>query len=360
MLLLIKWQKVLIPDIRVKLDRTSWKRAISFLPHEPLPITLYAEMMREDEMHVEREAAIAAVEEMLSSAFVELSETENSILSVLLTQYKDRKPGLQSKGLYESLKNPTISVGSIRSAMQRLQEKIARYNEQARKPVKVIVTDSPYRLLIPSREMPDANVRLLLDRNDRSDPFPRIIHGDCEDIFFMTIASQDTFAEKIEPWFRAGSVKTKHFRVLALKPNSGSNFTVQALAAVFGLNEGTLKNNIELAWKNWKGLEDQHPSVVEVYGYDSIPTALAVFDDQTMRVEFLPFNPVGGERRSLNRPAIIIDAVNNQPGYAYFRKWFDDLWFTAMYNAKEEEVHENWRERRKALLKEWHSSSERR
>jgi hypothetical protein len=52
---------------------------------------------------------------------------------------------------------------------------------------------------------------------------------------------------------------------------------------------------------------------------------VGVCNDGELKIELAPYNPMGGPRNAKSRPAFILTSANQPEGYAYFRKWFIDL-----------------------------------
>jgi hypothetical protein len=306
---------------------------------------------------VSRDEAITHFEIMLSALKFQAGGTNTRILRALFELWKgDPDAGLSGTELFGRLgSNLAIIEDSLRPAIGKLRLRLAAYNDRFKKPVRFQVSfGPPYQLLVsPSQTQHHDFVPIIFGRGNPIDPFEEIICGESEDVLFVGIASQQAFGEHIEPWFDKGRIKAKHFRVLTWRPKSDD--VIDLFANHIGISKRVLIRNIRGAWENWKQLENDHETTVEVYGYSS-PPALAVSNDEIIKVEMIPFNGTAdGGRDWLHRPSIVLNTTDHPRGFEYFRKWFDDLWFSAMLESirdpqLDSQVHRYWRDRRKAIL----------
>jgi len=258
----------------------------------------------------------------------------------------------------------------VRNAIDKIRDELlpAYYAANPHAPIRFTIPLSPkgtrgWKLTI-LRQRPMTvtadYIRLFLRRNEPGNPFEEIVCSPSEVVLFMSIASVPAYYEHIEPWFQERRIRARHFRVLTWRPPPQSERMIEAAADTFGQDKGSLKGNIDLAWERWKSLEleilkDKHAPRLEVYAYHVFPTALAIYNDDAIKVEFLPFNPKGGARSSTNHPQILINAADYRRAYDYFRGWFDDIWFRSMHatladERLDAEVHPYWRDRRKPIL----------
>jgi hypothetical protein len=226
----------------------------------------------------------------------QFTELEKQILAIL---FELRRSDVTAKLTESQIKEklPPLSIGpdSFRPAVAKLRQKLSAYNRKST--TKFTIPLRHYRLVIFQNESKQKvkppksdTVRLLLERATSQDPFEQIICGSSEDVVYLSIASQTTFDEQIQPWFKAKQIRAKHFRVLTWQPRK--KILINALANLVGLDEQVTYSYIKNSWNKWKRLEKAYEAV-EVYGYNLFPTIGGVCNDQQMRVELVPFNCIG-------------------------------------------------------------------
>lgn len=290
-------------------------------------------------------------EQMLATG--EFSDSlHEPILLNLFDRLKARRGArTPQKELYDALsKTFSFSEDSLRPSIRSLRDKLLRYNLAHRPPIEFTIPVKRYVLVVTRSESKSepGRVRLLLRRGAPGDLFEKIVCDPSDSVLFVGLAAKPVFDEYLKPWFKKARIRTKHFRVLTWRPAKG---LVDVVAAHLGQNAEDLAKNIESAWKEWQELQASHPHV-EVYGYAAVPTVLGVCNDQYLKAEFVPVNGPGGTRASSVRPSIIIERGVNPDAYNYFRAWFDDLWFSAMGRARQQDVHPRWRVVRNQLLRQ--------
>lgn len=286
------------------------------------------------------EDASRLFERLLSSKPFRQTGNCRSVLELLIRRWTDRKGPVSPKDLLTHLRrDENTQISPIKA---RIRKKLDIFNRDSDCQFVFTLPEGKgnCQLVIERRSAHregDGGVSIIFGRSDPKDPFEDIICRSKGSVLFVGIASLPVLAEHIEPWFNSGSIRTKHFRVLTWRPRSGR--VIEACAKHIGQETPVLKRNINAAWKSWRKIEQDHAEVVEVYSYSVFPMALSVYDQDQMKVELVPFNRIGGQRGSNNRPTILLNRTDHPREFEYFRDWFEDLWFDAMFQAlKNKEV----------------------
>ncbi len=262
-----------------------------------------------------------------------------------------------AKALRFGTRNKPDAQTSARVVVSKLKAKLATYN--AKHPGSLwrfgLSTSPGYRLVVlPHTPSEDLVPLLFSHRAQTLDWFRDTICSASDDILFVTVASNHTIT-RIFPWFDSGIVAARHFRVLTWRPKSKGE--VAAFAANNGERKADLLANIDSAWASWKRLEVDN-ECVEVYGYTASPTLQALCGPDAIKVELLLFNRAGADRgfhecgSPDRRPALFLKRLDHPAAYSLVRSSFEDLWWTAMSEAKERDVHQRWRASRKQRLAE--------
>ncbi len=301
------------------------------------------------------EEATPLFERLLSSEPFRQAEKCRLVLKTLFQHWMDRKGAVSQKELLTHLQwRLDIQISPIMAA---IREKLEIFNRESACQLvfELLKGKGNCQLVIhrrPAHQKGDGGVSIVFGRRDPKDPFEDIVCGSEGEVLFVGIAALSTLNDRIEPWFNSRSIRTTHLRVLSWRPLRSEGL-IEACAMHIGHGAPAgLQHTIDAAWERWKKLEQEHDAV-EVYAYSALPTALTVYNDRQMKIELLPFNRPGGPKDFNNRPAIFLNRNDHPREFEYFRDWFEDLWFDAMFQALQNyEVLPHRRERATALLRE--------